>query len=151
MSLAERITQDMTAAMKAREELKLSTLRMVKTAIKYREIERGHALDDNEVMQVLATQIKQREDSAAQFEQGGRPELAAKERAERAIIESYLPRALSTAEIEAAVRAAIAETGAREPKQMGAVMKAAMAKFQAAGQRADGKLVSETAKRLLGG
>lgn len=151
MSLAERITQDMTTAMKAREELKLSTLRMVKTAIKYREVERGHALDDNEVMQVLATQIKQREDSAAQFEQGGRPELAEKERAERAIIESYLPRALSSAEIEATVRAAIAETGAREPKQMGAVMKAAMAKFQAAGQRADGKLVSETAKRLLGG
>lgn len=151
MSLAERITQDMTTAMKAREELKLSTLRMVKTAIKYREIERGHALDDNEVMQVLATQIKQREDSAAQFEQGGRPELAEKERAERVIIESYLPRALSSAEIEATVRAAIAETGAREPKQMGAVMKAAMAKFQAAGQRADGKLVSETAKRLLGG
>lgn len=151
MSLAERITQDMTTAMKAREELKLSTLRMVKTAIKYREVERGHALDDNEVMQVLATQIKQREDSAAQFEQGGRPELAEKERAERVIIESYLPRALSSAEIEATVRAAIAETGAREPKQMGAVMKAAMAKFQAAGQRADGKLVSETAKRLLGG
>ncbi|HZT72501.1 MAG TPA: GatB/YqeY domain-containing protein [Terriglobales bacterium] len=151
MSLADRIHQDMTAAMKAHQELKLSTLRMLKAAIKHREIERRQPLDDAEVMAVLATQIKQRQDSAAQFDQGGRPELAEKERAEIQIIEGYLPRALSAAEIEATVRAAIAEIGAREPKQMGAAMKAAMAKFQAAGQRVEGKAVSEAARRLLGG
>lgn len=151
MTLAERISGDMTAAMKAREELRLSTLRMVKAAIKNREIERRQPLTDAEVMQVLATLIKQREDSATQFQQGGRPELAEKERKEIVIIEAYLPRTLAPEEIEAAVRAAIAETGATEAKQMGAVMKAAMAKFQAAQQRADGKLVSETVKRLLAG
>lgn len=149
MSLADRITQDMTAAMKARAELRLSTLRMVKTALKNREIERRHPLDDAEAQQVLTTLIKQREEAAAQFTAGGRQELADKEKAEIGIIEGYLPRALTGDEIEQGVRAAIAESGAQGPKDMGVAMKAAMARFQAAGQRADGKQVSEMVKRLL--
>lgn len=149
MSLSERIQQDMVAAMKARTELRLSTLRMMKTAVKNREIEHRRSLEDQEVQQVLATLIKQREDSASQFLAGGRAELAAKEKAEITIIEEYLPRSLSAAEIEATVRAAIAETGAASAKDMGMAMKAAMARFQAAQQRVEGKLVSETVKRLL--
>lgn len=149
MSLSEQIQQDLVGAMRGRDELRLSTLRMVKTAFKNREVELRHPLQDAEAQQVLATLIKQREDSASQFEAGGRPELAAKERAEIAIIEGYLPRALSPAEIEATVRAAIAASGASGPKDMGLAMKAAMAQFQAAQQRVDGKLVSETVKRLL--
>lgn len=151
MSLTERISQDMVAAMKAREELRLSTLRMAKTALKHREIEKRHPLDDAETMQVLGMLIKQREDSASQFAQGGRPELAEKEKAEIVILNAYLPQALPADAIEAAVAAAIAATGARSAKDMGAVMKAVMAGFQATGARADGKLVSETVKRKLSG
>lgn len=149
MSLSERIHQDMVTAMKERSVLRLSTLRMMKAAVKNREIEARHALDDAATQQVLATMIKQRQDAAEQFAAGGREELAAKERDEIVIIESYLPRALSPEEIESTVRAAIAETGAASAKDMGTAMKAAMARFQAAQQRVEGKTVSETVKRLL--
>lgn len=149
MPLSERIQQDLVAAMKGRDELRLATLRMVKTAIKNREIELRHPLDDAQAAQVLATLIKQRDDSATQFLAGGRAELAERERQEIGVIEEYLPKALSPAEVEAGVRAAIAAIGASSAKDMGAVMKAAMAEFQARQQRVEGKLVSETAKRLL--
>lgn len=149
MGLSERIQQDLVAAMRERAELRLSTLRMMKAAVKNREIEARRPLEDAETQQVLTTLIKQREDAAAQFAAGGRAELAAKEKEEITIIEAYLPRALSAEEVEATVRAAIAETGASSAKDMGKAMKAAMARFQAAQQRVDGKQVSEAVKRLL--
>lgn len=149
MALSERIHQDMVAAMRERAEVRLATLRLLKTAIKNREVDLRHPLDDAQVQQVLATQIKQREDSASQYEAGGRPELAEREKAEIAIIEEYLPKALGQDEIESGVREAIASTGASSPKDMGLVMKAAMAQFQARQQRVDGKQVSEAVKRLL--
>lgn len=155
MSLSERIQHDLVAAMKGREELRLATLRMVKTAVKNKEIELRRPLDDAEAAQVLVTQIKQREDAATQFQAGGRAELAQRERQEIVVIEEYLPKALSAADVEAGVRAAIASiaagsaSGTAGPKDMGAVMKAAMAEFQARQQRVDGKLVSDLAKRLL--
>ncbi|TAN21377.1 MAG: GatB/YqeY domain-containing protein [Acidobacteria bacterium] len=151
MALSEQIQQDLVAALKAHDELRLSTLRMMKSALQYRKVETGHDLDDAEVHKVLGTMIKQREDSAEQFTAGARPELAAKEKAEIVIIEGYLPRALSPEEIEATVRAAIAETGAASPKDLGKAMKAAMARFQANQQRADGKLVHAAITRLLSG
>lgn len=151
MALTEQIQQDLVAALKAHDELRLSTLRMMKSAIQYRKVEAGHDLDDAEVHKVFGTMIKQREDSAEQFTAGARPELAAKEKAEIAIIEGYLPRALSPEEIEATVREAIAETGAASPKDMGKAMKAAMARFQAQKQRADGKLVNAAITRILSG
>jgi len=153
MTLAERIQSDITAAMKAREELRLSTLRMVKSALENKRVEKMAALDDKESQAVLATLIKQRKDSIEQFTKGGRKELADKEAAEIVIIEGYLPQALGEAEIAAAVRAAIAEMAAAGAaptmKEMGAVMKNVMAKFAAAQQRVEGKLVSDTVKREL--
>ncbi|MGH9486602.1 MAG: GatB/YqeY domain-containing protein [Terriglobales bacterium] len=151
MALPEQIQQDLVAALKQHEELRLSTLRMMKSAMQYRKIEAGHELDDAEVQKVLATMIKQRQDSAEQFAAGGRPELEAKEKAEIGIIESYLPRALSQDEIEATVRAAIAESGASSARDIGKAMKAAMARFQAQQQRADGKLVNAAVTRILTG
>lgn len=151
MGLSEKIQQDLVTALKAKDELRLSTLRMVKSAIQYRAVEALHALDDAEVQKVLGTLIKQRQDAAEQFAAGGRPELADKERKEILIIEEYLPKALSADEIEATVKAAIADTGAAAPGDMGKAMKAAMARFQAAQQRVDGKQVSEAVKRLLSG
>lgn len=153
MSLAEQIQSDITAAMKARDELRLSTLRMVKTALENKRVEKMAALDDKESQQVLATLIKQRKDSVEQFTKGGRKELADKEAAEIVIIEGYLPKALGEAEIAAAVRAVLAEMAAAGAppamKDMGAVMKNVMGKFAAAQQRVDGKLVSDTVKREL--
>jgi uncharacterized protein len=149
MSISEQITKDMTAAMKAREELKLSTLRMMKSAIKNKEIEKRSALEDKEALQVLNTMIKQRKDSIEQFTKGGRQELADKEAAEITIIEAYMPKAVDDAEIVAAVRATIAEMGSPTMKDMGTVMKNTMAKF--AGARVDGKVVSEAVKRELAG
>ncbi|HLH10195.1 MAG TPA: GatB/YqeY domain-containing protein [Terriglobales bacterium] len=149
MSISEQITKDITAAMKAREELKLSTLRMMKTAIKNKEIEKRSALDDKEALQVLSTMIKQRKDSIEQFTKGGRKELADKEAAEITIIEAYMPKAVGEEEITAAVRATIAEMGSPTMKDMGTVMKNTMAKF--AGARVDGKVVSEAVKRELAG
>lgn len=151
MSLAERIQQDTVAAMKAKDELRLSTLRMVKSAIKNKEIDKRAALDDQETVQILSTLIKQRRDSIEQFTRGGRPELAEKEAAEITIIESYMPKAASEDEVASTVRAVIAEMGSPTIKDMGTVIKNTMAKFQASGTRAEGKTVSEIVKRELAG
>jgi uncharacterized protein YqeY len=148
MSLKERITSDMTAAMKSREAARLSTLRMVKAAVQNREIEKGAALSDEEVTKTLQSLVKQRRDSVEQYEKAGRAELADKERAEIAVIEEYLPRAATRDEIERAVAEAVAETGATSLKEMGAVMKAALSRL--AGRNADGRLVSEAVKSKLG-
>ena len=147
MSLKERITQDMTAAMKAKEAGRLSTLRMVKAAVQNREIEKGGGLTDEELTKALQSLVKQRRDSVEQYEKAGRAELADKERAEIAVIEEYLPRAASREEIERAVSEAIAETGAASMKEMGAVMKAAQARL--VGRNADGRTVSEVVKSKL--
>ena len=151
MSLIEQIQKDITAAMKAREEQRLSTLRMVKTALKNREIEKMAALDDKESQAVLSTLIKQRKDSIEQFTKGGRKDMADKEAAEIVLIETYLPKAAGEAEIVAGVKAVIAEMGSPTMKDMGAVMKNAMARFAAAGMRVDGKTVSEVVKKELAG
>jgi len=147
MSIKERITGDMTAAMKDRSAARLSTLRMVKAAVQNREIEKGGELTEEEMTKALQSLVKQRRDSVEQYEKAGRAELAEKERAEIAVIEEYLPRAASREEIEQAVAAAIAETGASTMKEMGAVMKAAQARL--AGRNADGRTVSEVVKAKL--
>ena len=147
MSIVDRITQDMTQAMKSREELRLSTLRMMKSALKNKEIEKRAPLDDKEALAVLSTMIKQRKDSIEQFTKGGRTELADKEQAEIGIIEGYMPKALGEDEIAVAVRATIAEMATPTLKDMGAVMKNTMARF--GGARVDGKVVSEIVKREL--
>jgi len=150
MAIVEQISRDMTAAMKARDEQRLSALRMVKAALKNKEIEKRAPLDDREALQVLSTLIKQRKDSIEQFQKGGRQELADKEAAEIVVIESYMPKAVGEEEITATVRAAIAEFPSPPSlREMGNVMKAVMAKFAASGARADGKVVSETVKREL--
>jgi uncharacterized protein len=151
MSLMEQIQKDIVTAMKAREEQRLSCLRMVKTALKNREIEKMAPLDDKEAQQVLTTLIKQRKDSVEQFTKGGRPEMADKEAAEIKLIETYLPKAAGEAEITTGVKAVIAEMGSPTMKDMGAVMKNAMARFAAAGMRVDGKVVSEAVKKELAG
>jgi uncharacterized protein YqeY len=151
MSLIEQIQKDITSAMKAREEHRLSTLRMVKTALKNREIEKMAPLDDQEARQVLTTLIKQRKDSAEQFTKGGRQAMADKETAEIALIETYLPKAAGEAEMVAGVKAVIAEMGAPTMKDMGTVMKNVMARFAAAGMRVDGKVVSEAVRGELAG
>jgi uncharacterized protein len=147
MSLKERITGDMTAAMKSKDAARLSTLRMVKAAVQNREIEKGGELSDEELTKALQSLVKQRRDSVEQYEKAGRAELAAKERAEIEVIEAYLPRAASPEEIERAVAEAVAETGATSMKEMGAVMKAALARL--AGRNADGKAVSEAVRSKL--
>jgi uncharacterized protein YqeY len=147
MSLKQQIISDMTAAMKAQDAARTSTLRMLKAAITNREKEGGGELTDEDVQKLLRSQVKQRRDSVEQFEKGGRQELADKEQVEIAIIEKYLPQAASQEEIDQAVAVAISETGASSMKDMGTVMKAAMAKL--AGKNADGKMVSETVKSKL--
>jgi uncharacterized protein len=149
MSMIEQIQQDITAAMRARDERRLSTLRMMKSALKNKEIDKRAALDEKESLQVLSTMIKQRKESIEQFTKGNRPELAEKEAGEIALIESYMPKAAGEEEMRAMVRATIQEMGAPTMKDMGTVMKAAMAKFQAAGTRVDGKTVSEMVKQEL--
>lgn len=149
MSLIEQIQKDITAAMKGREEQRLSTLRMVKTALKNREIDKMAPLDDKESQQVLSTLIKQRKESVEQFTKGGRQEMADKEAAEIKLIEAYLPKAAGEDEIIAGVKAVIAEMGSPTIKDMGTVMKNVMARFAAAGARVDGKAVSEAVKREL--
>jgi len=151
MSLIEQIQKDITAAMKAREDQRLSTLRMVKTALKNREIEKMAPLDDKESQQVLSTLIKQRKDSIEQFLKGGRKEMADKEAAEITLIEAYLPKAAGEEQIVAGVKAVIAEMGSPSMKDMGTVMKNVMARFAGAGLRVDGKVVSEAVKRELAG
>src|SRR6516162_9991563 len=149
MSLSERVQKDMVDAMRNKQELRLSTLRMVKAALKNKEIDKRAALDEKEELQVFSTLIKQRKDSIDAFEKGNRPELAKKEAEEIAIIEAYMPKAVSEADVLAAVKSTIAEMGTPTMKDMGTVMKNVMTKF--AGARVDGKLVSEIVKKELGG
>ena len=141
------IISDLTEAMKAKNADRLSALRMVKANLMNRQIDKGGELTDDEIIKALQGLVKQRRDSIEQYEKAGRNELAAKEAAEIAVIEKYLPQAASTAEIDAAVTAAIAETGASSMKDMGAVMKAAMAVL--AGKSADGKAISDAVKAKL--
>ncbi len=149
MSLTAKIQKDLVEAMRNKEELRLSTVRMMKAALKNKEIEKRAPLDEKEELQVLSTMIKQRKDSIEQFDKGGRPELARKEADEIAIIEGYMPKAAGEDEILATVRATIAEMGSPTMKDMGAVMKNVMAKF--GGARVDGKLVSDAVKKELAG
>ena len=150
MTLVERITQDLTAAMKAQDVARTSTLRMAKAALMNKQIDKHGALDDAEAVKVLQTLVKQREDSAEQYTKGGRAELAEKERAEMAVLKVYLPAEVTDEEIAAAVEKAVAETGATSPKDMGKVMKAALAALAAGGKAADGKRVNEAVKKKLG-
>lgn len=149
MSLKDTITGDITAAMKAKDADRLSVLRMAKAALMNEENRKSadYQLSDDESAKVLQKLVSQRKDSIEQFEKAGRDEMAAKERAELAVLQEYLPQAASNEEIERAVAEAIAETGASSMKEMGAVMKAAQAKL--AGKSADGKLMSETIKAKL--
>jgi len=149
MSLVEQIEKDLVAAMKAQEALKLSVLRMMKAALMNKKIELGKRLDDPEAMAVLRTLVKQRHDSVEAYRKGGRDDLADKEAAEIKIVESYLPAAASEDDINVAVESAIAETAASGPKDLGKVMKAAMAKL--AGKNADGKRVNERGRAKLDG
>ena len=149
MSLGEQIISDLTASMKAQDAQRTSTLRMVKAAMMNRKIEKGSDLDDDEMQKLLRSLVKQRRDSIEQYEKAGRQELADKEQAEIAVIETYLPQAASQAEIEAAVISAITETGATSIKDMGRVMKAAQTALT--GKNADGKLVADTVKTILSG
>jgi len=147
MSLMERIQKDLTAAMMAREELRLSVLRMVKSALKYKEVEKVRPLEDAETLQVLQTLLKQRRESVEQFTKGGRQDLADKETKEIAILEAYLPAGASDADMSAAIEAAIAETGANSPKAMGAVIKAAKTRLEA--KTVDGKVLSDRVRERL--
>ena len=149
MALAEQIEKDLVAAMKAREELRLSVLRMAKAALMNKKVELGKIPEDAEALAVLRTLIKQRRDSVEQFRKGKRDDLADKEEAEIKIIERYLPAGASDEEIEAALAVAIQETGATSAKDLGKVMKAAMAKL--AGKSVDGKQVNEKVRAKLGG
>jgi uncharacterized protein len=147
MSFLDRIQKDLTDAMKSKEELRLSVLRMVKAALKYKEIEKIRPLDDAESLQVLQTLVKQRKESVEQFTKGGRLDLADKETREIAIIETYLPAGASDADLDRAIEAAIAETAANSPKQMGAVIKSAKALL--AGKTVDGKTLSDRVRARL--
>jgi uncharacterized protein YqeY len=149
MSISEKINKDITDAMRAKDEHRLTTLRMMKSGIRSREIDKRSPVDDQETIQILSTMIKQRKDSIEQFTKGGRQELADKEAVEIKIIEAYMPQSASEEEIVGAVRATIAEMGSPTIKDMGTVMKNTMAKFAATGTRVDGKIVSETVKREL--
>ena len=151
MTISEQVQKDMVDAMRSRDELRLSTLRMVKAAIKLKEVDKRAALDDKETQQILATLIKQRRDSIEQFTKGGRQELADKEADEIKIIEHYLPKAMGEEQIAEAVKATITEMGSPTMKDMGTVMKNVMAKLQATGARIEGKTVSELVKKALGG
>lgn len=148
MSLKERIVSDMTASMKAKDAARTSVLRMVKAFVMNREIEKGGALDEEEMTKTLQSLVKQRRDSIEQYEKAGRQDLADKERAEIAVIEGYLPQAASREEIEQAVAAAIEETKATSMREMGAVMKAVQARLT--GRNADNRTVSEIVKAKLG-
>jgi len=148
MLLRDKVSTDIASAMKAKEATRLSALRMLKAAIMNKGIEKGHDLDDAEVLQVVATLVKQRRDSIEQFSSAGRTDLVDKETAEIGVLEAYLPPAASAAEIDDAIAAAIAETGATSVKEMGKVMKAVMPRL--AGKNADGRAVNEAVRRKLG-
>ena|SRR5207248_7395612 len=147
MSLAEKIQTDIVIAMKARDDFKLSVLRMVKAAMQLKEVEKMRKLDDAESIQLLQTILKQRKESIDQFTKGNRPELAEKESKEAGIIEQYLPAGASSEEMNAAIEKAIAETGASSMKQMGAVVKAAKAALE--GKTVDGKALSDLVRQRL--
>jgi uncharacterized protein YqeY len=151
MTLAEKITKDLTAAMKARDAARTSVLRMAKAALMNRQIDKGEALEDSEVVKALQSLVKQREDSAEQYEKATRPELAEKERAEIGVLKEYLPAEISDDEIAVAVDKAVAETGAASPKDLGKLMKAAMAALAGSGKAVDGKRVNAAARKKLGG
>jgi uncharacterized protein YqeY len=147
MSLLMRVTADIAVAMKAHDPARLSALRMLKTALMNKDVEKNRALDPTEDIQVVQSQVKQRRDAVEQFTAAGRQELAAKELAEIAVLESYLPAAVPDAEVEAAIADAIRETGAQTAREMGKVMKAVQARF--AGRPIDGKAVSELVRKAL--
>jgi len=146
MSLKARIEDDMKLALKAREEIRLSTIRMLRSAIKNKEIEIGHELSDDEVVRVVQSMGKQRHDSIEAFEKGARLDLAAREREELQILESYLPPPVSAEDIERIVREVVSETGAKSVKEMGLVMKEVLKRL---GGAADGKRVNEVVRRVL--
>ena len=148
MNLSDTINTDITAAMKSKDAPRLSALRMLKAAIMNKGVEKGRDLDDAEVLQVVSSLVTQRRDSVDQFSKAGRTDLVDKEAAEIVILEAYLPPAASLEEVEAAVAAAVAETGASSPKDMGKVMKAVMPKL--AGKNADGRAINEAVRRKLG-
>src|SRR6187401_1559319 len=148
MSLSNTVTSDIAAAMKAKDSARLSALRMLKAAIMNKGVEKGRDLDDQEVQQVVSTLVKQRRESIEQFKNAGRTDLVDKESAELVVLSAYLPPAVGQDEIDAAVAAAIAETGATSAKDMGKVMKAVMPML--AGKNADGRAVNEAVRRKLG-
>jgi uncharacterized protein YqeY len=147
-TLNDQVNAGITAAMKAKDQVRLSALRMLKAAIMNKGVEKGRDLDDAEVLQVIGSLVKQRRDSIEQFKAAGRTDLVDKESAEMAVLDAFLPPAASAADIDAAVAAAIAETGATSPKDMGKVMKAVMPRL--AGKTADGRAVNEAVRRSLG-
>ncbi len=149
MSLRDRLTEDLKLAMKSKDQLRMDVIRMIKAAVLNKEVELKKDLDDAEMSRIMTTLIKQRREAAEQFDKGNRVDLAAKERQEITIIEAYLPKAASTDEVGAIVKAVIAETGASSLKDMGQVMKAVLARL--AGQTVDGKLVSDLVKSALAG
>jgi len=148
MALNDQVSADIAAAMKARDASRLSALRMLKAAVMNRSVEKGRDLEDAEILQVVASLVKQRRDSIEQFGRAGRADLVEKETGEIAVLQAYLPPAATPEDIAAAVAEAIAETGASSPKDMGKVMKAVMPKL--AGKNADGKAVNEAVRRTLG-
>ena len=147
MSLRDRLTEDLKLAMKARDQLRMDVIRMIKAAVLNKEVEMKKDLDYAEMSRIMTTMIKQRKESVEQFEKGQRAELAAKERQEISIIEAYLPKAISPDELDRTVDAVIRESGATSAKDMGAVMKAVMARL--AGQPVDGKHVSDLVRSKL--
>ena len=149
MTLVEQVTRDIADAMRQKNQATLAPLRMLKAALMNREVEKGRALDEAESLQVVGSLVKQRRDSNEQFRAGGRQDLVDKEQAEVAFLERYLPPAADPAAIAQAIEAAIAETGATSPKDMGKVMKAAMAKLS--GMTVDGRVVSDAVKKRLAG
>lgn len=148
-ALVARITTDIATAMRGKEAIALSTLRMLKAALMNKEVERGRDLDDAESLQVVTALVKQRRDAIEQFRAGGRQDLVDRETAEIAVLERYLPPAASDADIDAAIAAAVAETGATSAKDMGRVMKAVMVRL--AGSSVDGRKVSDAVKKRLSG
>lgn len=149
MGLADDVQAGIAAAMRAKDQPRLSALRMLKAAFMNREVEKKQALTEDEARQVVGSLVKQRRDSIEQFDKAGRQDLVAKESAEIVVLESFLPPAVDAATIEATVAAAVEETGATSPKDMGRVMKAALAKL--AGKTVDGRVVNEAVKRRLSG
>jgi uncharacterized protein YqeY len=148
MALREKLDEDLKSAMRAKDSLRMNTVRGLKSAIKYREIELMKPLDDAGILGVVSTEIKRRRDSVEQYRAGNRPDLADKEEAEIKILQEFLPQQLTPAEVEAKVTEVIARVGAQGPKDMGAVMKALLPEVQG---RADGKVVSELVKQRLAG